>query len=63
MQCTRLESLPKDQETIRRWRRILYAEIMGQNIYCDRYGKFPEDQRAFVEAFLSDDPRFPSFSY
>lgn len=62
MQCSHLTSMSNDQDTIRRWRRILYAEIMGQNIYRDRYGQFPEDQRAFVEAFLNDDPRFPSFS-
>lgn len=63
MQCRHLEALAPAQATMRRWRQILYAEVMAQNIYHDRYGTFPNDQRAFVEAFLSDDPRFPAFEY
>ncbi len=38
----------------RRWRRILQAEIIGQREYFDRHGTFPEDQRAFVAAYLAD---------
>ncbi len=38
----------------RRWRRILEAEIIGQRDYFDRRGTFPEDQRAFVAAYLAD---------
>ena len=41
----------------RRWRRILQAEIIGQRDYFDRHGKFPEDQRAFVAAYLAEHSR------
>lgn len=31
---------------------VLWAEIVGQRLYEDRWGAFPENQRAFVEGFL-----------
>jgi len=35
------------------WHSILYAEIIGQHEYRDVHGHFPDDQRAFVEAYLA----------
>jgi hypothetical protein len=54
MQCAQLVLLYGDCESTRRWRHILYAEIIGQQAYFDRHGIFPVDQRAFVESFLSE---------
>lgn len=35
-----------------RWVRILDAEINGQVAYFARWGRFPDNQRAFVEQYL-----------
>jgi hypothetical protein len=40
------------------WKRILHAEIIGQREFFDAHGFFPEDQRAFVERYLSQPKRF-----
>ena len=52
MQAQHLVELYGDSRESRRWRRILHAEIIGQREYFDRFGVFPDDQRAFVENFL-----------
>lgn len=52
MQCTHLLDLFGGSEPTRRWQRILYAEIIGQQAYFDHHGVFPIDQRGFVESFL-----------
>lgn len=41
-------------ETMARWKAILVAEVDGQGEYNARYGRFPVNQRAFVEAYLVD---------
>jgi len=33
--------------------RVVYAEVVGQLIHKREFGAFPNDQRAFAEAFLS----------
>jgi hypothetical protein len=43
-----------DSPQTRRWQCILHAEIIGQREYFDRHGAFPEDQRAFVAAYLAE---------
>lgn len=35
-------------------KRLLEADLYGQALYVDRHGVFPEDQRAFVLAYLAD---------
>jgi hypothetical protein len=52
-QCSHLVTLYGENEMTRRWQRILYAEIIGQQAYFDRHGIFPINQRAFVQSFLS----------
>lgn len=37
-----------------RWRNILHAETIGQQLYLYRFGYYPKDQRTFVEAYLAD---------
>lgn len=41
-----------DNERTRRWNDILFADIVGQALYREEHGNFPEDQRTFVEEFL-----------
>jgi hypothetical protein len=37
----------------RQWTKILRAEVMGQQEYFYKHGFYPQDQRAFVEAYLN----------
>ena len=53
MQADHVVTLYGDSPQTRRWRRILQAEIIGQREFFDRHGEFPEDQRAFVAAYLA----------
>jgi hypothetical protein len=52
MQCSHLLSLYGPCLKVQRWTRILRAEVIGQQEYFYRHGHYPEDQRAFVEAYL-----------
>jgi len=54
MQSEHLVTLYGESPQTLRWRYILQAEIIGQREYYDRHGEFPEDQRAFVAAYLED---------
>jgi hypothetical protein len=54
MQGDHLVTIYGESSQTRRWRCILQAEIIGQREYFDRHGVFPEDQRAFVAAYLGD---------
>jgi len=54
MQGDHLITLYGESAQTLRWWRILHAEIIGQRDYFDRHGEFPEDQRAFVAAYLGD---------
>lgn len=36
----------------RRWADILTAEIIGQAMYLERHGRFPDNQKLFVELYL-----------
>ena len=53
MQCRHLVHFYDDSTRTRRWFDILYAEIIGQQIYFEQRRQFPVDQRAFVEQFLA----------
>jgi len=35
------------------WARVIWAEIVGQGAYLQRYGDFPKDQAGFVKAYLA----------
>jgi hypothetical protein len=52
MQCDQLVMRFGDSPTTRLWCRIVRAEIIGQALFFDRHGRFPGDQRAFVESYL-----------
>lgn len=54
MQCDHIRTLYGVSEHAARWCRIIHAEIIGQQMFYDRYGQFPEDQMAFVKRFLAD---------
>jgi hypothetical protein len=54
MQCSHLEALYGDTKITAKWRRILYAEVVGQKLYCRKHGYFPDDQLAFIKRFLDD---------
>lgn len=41
-------------EAGRKWYAILDAEIIGQALYYDHHKSFPDNQKAFVEAYLTD---------
>ena len=53
MQCSHLLLFYNDCLQTRRWIRILRAEVIGQQEYFYRFGHYPLDQRAFVEAYLN----------
>jgi hypothetical protein len=53
MQCRHLVQFYGDSPHTRRWFDILYAEIIGQQLYHEQHRQFPVDQRAFVERFLA----------
>lgn len=54
MQCAHLNIVYGCSRQTRRWKRILYAETIGQFDYLRTHGEFPDDQRAFVEAYLTN---------
>jgi hypothetical protein len=43
-----------DAEQTRRWIEILRAEVIGQRLFYERYKRFVDDQRGFIEAYLQD---------
>jgi hypothetical protein len=49
-----LLALYGDGPRTRRWIALLTAEVLGQQRHFDRHGRFPDDQRAFVAAYLHD---------
>lgn len=53
MQCAHLNIVYGRSPWAKRWKRILYAETIGQFDYRQKRGEFPDDQRAFVEAYLA----------
>ena len=57
IQCQHLVMLYGDNPATRRWRGILYAEVVGQRLYYETHKRYVTDQRAFVEQFLA---RMPS---
>jgi hypothetical protein len=54
MQCQQLLDSCGDNERVRSWCALLEAEIIGQAEYYRRHKRFPDDQRAFVAAYLID---------
>ena len=54
MQEQHLVTLYGDCARTEEWRRILRAEIIGQRDHFDVHGRFPDDQRAFVENYLAN---------
>jgi len=53
MQCEHLVELYGNDETTERWRRILFADVIGQKLYFHRYRCFPENQMEFVKQYLA----------
>jgi len=54
VQCCQLRELYGDCQTTARWCEILRAEIVGQRLYYAKFGEYVQDQRKFVETWLSD---------
>lgn len=54
MQCGHLVSVYGEDETVRHWQHILFADIIGQKLYHREHGTFPDDQLAFVLSVLKD---------
>ena len=55
MMCSHLIQYYGPTLKTRSWCRILRAEILGQLQYFLRCGKYPDDQRAFIERYLEHD--------
>ncbi len=51
-QCRDLELLYPGHDRLSAWKRILWCEVVGQAVYLAHHGKFPPNQRAFVEGCL-----------
>lgn len=63
-QCQDLLTWYGESETTQEWCRVLRAEIIGQLDYSDKHnGAFPEDQAAFVAAYLADPLGAPSLTF
>jgi hypothetical protein len=56
--CTHLKQYYGPTLKTLRWCRIIIAEVWGQQEHFYKYGRYPEDQRAFVEAYLNDPGQF-----
>jgi hypothetical protein len=54
MQCDHVIELYGLFLQTHRWCTVLQADIIGQQEFFYRYGHYPHDQRAFVEAYLQD---------
>ncbi len=52
LQCQHLTQIYGNNAQTRRWRRILFAEVIGQKIFQQLNGHFPENQRRFVDDYL-----------
>jgi hypothetical protein len=57
-----LVELYGDNEQTRRWCKLIHAEIAGQATYHLYHKRFPDNQRAFVEAFLENPEQALSWS-
>jgi len=57
MQCEHLLTVYGQSSKTREWCRILRAEVIGQALYLERHGDFPERQRDFVSAYLDNQER------
>ncbi|MFN3889609.1 MAG: hypothetical protein ACK4MV_04360 [Beijerinckiaceae bacterium] len=53
MQCEHLVRVYGQGERIERWKKILFADVIGQRLHHDLTGTFPVDQMKFVREFLS----------
>lgn len=53
MQAEHLIGLYGNGPDVQRWIRIIHAEIVGQAEFYEVHGHFPEDQYAFVVAYLA----------
>jgi hypothetical protein len=54
IQCRHIVELYGDTPETRRWVAIIQAEIIGQGTYYLYHKRFPDDQRAFIEAYMAD---------
>lgn len=52
MQSDHLRLLYGDTAITRRWRKILYIEIVEQWLFNKRHGYFPDDQMSFTRSYL-----------
>lgn len=52
MQCEHIVLRFGDDARTRYWRRVLWADVVGQKLYWKRHGIYPYDQIAFVKAVL-----------
>lgn len=55
MQCQHIVLRFGDSARTRYWRRVLFADVVGQKLYWKRYREFPEDQVTFVRSILDRD--------
>lgn len=54
MQCLQLMELYGVNEQTARWVKILQAEVVGQRIYYQYHKRYIDDQRGFIEAYLTN---------
>jgi hypothetical protein len=54
MQRELLFDLYGDHDQTRRWINILDAEVVGQRLFYERYKRFIDDQRGFIEAYMKN---------
>ena len=54
MQCDQLYDLYGLNAHTLRWASIIKAEVIGQAIYFERHGRFPGNQRLFIQHYLAN---------
>jgi hypothetical protein len=54
MQCRQLVHFYGDNDVTRSWCAVLRAEVIGQAEYFERHKRFPDNQTAFVTAYMAD---------
>jgi len=53
MMCEHITKLYGTSPSTDRWKRILYAEVVGQRLYYVNHHTYAEDQVAFTQAYLT----------
>ena len=52
MQADHIDAIYGASDQTHRWRKIIEAQVIGQQRHQERYGHYPTDQFAFVEEYL-----------